>query len=73
MKPDLLSMSLCEVAQAIRKKRVSSLEVARAWSLPAGAPTFNGGASMEATFFLTPPLERVVDELGRALLERKLQ
>ncbi|MCX7135547.1 MAG: amidase, partial [Proteobacteria bacterium] len=30
MKSDLLNMSLCEVAQAIRKKRVSSLEVARA-------------------------------------------
>ena len=30
MKSDLLNMSLCEVAQAIRKKRVSSLEVVRA-------------------------------------------
>jgi hypothetical protein len=39
--------------------------------LPADAPTFQGGASMEATFFLSPPLERVVNELGRAVLESR--
>lgn len=49
------------------------IEVARVLSLPADAPTFNGGASMEATFFLSPPLERVVDELGGALLEQTFQ
>jgi hypothetical protein len=44
------------------------IEVERSFPLPAGAPTFDGGAHMEATFFLSPPLERVVDALGRALL-----
>lgn len=45
-----------------------AIQVERSFPLPAGAPTFDGGASMEATFFLSPPLERVVDALGRALL-----
>ncbi|MBW3549724.1 MAG: hypothetical protein KY442_02540 [Proteobacteria bacterium] len=45
------------------------IRVDRVLPLPAKAPTFNGGASMEATFFLSPVLERVVDGLGRALLE----
>lgn len=46
------------------------VDIARSFVLPADAPTFAGGASMEATFFLSPPLERVVNELGHALLER---
>ncbi|MEG3192362.1 hypothetical protein SNE32_08630 [Lysobacter sp. D1-1-M9] len=45
------------------------IRVGRVLPLPATAPTFNGGASMEATFFLSPALERVVDDLGRALRE----
>lgn len=48
------------------------LEFARVLELPAGSPTFNSGANMEATFFLSPPLEKVVDELGRALLVSRL-
>lgn len=44
------------------------LESARVLALPAGSPTFSTGANMEATFFLSPPLEKVVEELGRALL-----
>ena len=43
------------------------VEVARLFELPAGAPTFDGGVAMEATMFLTPPLERVVGQLGHAL------
>lgn len=43
------------------------LEVAQLFTLPAGAPTFDGSAAMEATLFLTPPLERVVEQLGHAL------
>lgn len=46
------------------------IEVARLMMLPAGAATFNGRAAMEETFFLSPPLERVVDELGQAMLEQ---
>ncbi|MBI2223400.1 MAG: amidase, partial [Betaproteobacteria bacterium] len=43
MSADLLNMSLCEVAQAIRRKRVSSLEVTRACLARAKAvqPTVN--------------------------------
>lgn len=47
------------------------LEVAQLFTLPAGAPTFDGGAAMEATLFLTPPLERVVEQLGYALQQRE--
>lgn len=45
------------------------IDLAHVQSLPAGAPTFGSGASMEAMFFLSPALERVVDGLGRALVE----
>lgn len=45
------------------------LDVARRWGLPDGAPSFQGNASMDATFFLTPPVQRIVDELGVALRE----
>ena len=37
--------------------------------LPEGAPSFDGGAAMDTTFFLTPPVRHLVDELGRALRE----
>jgi alpha-beta hydrolase superfamily lysophospholipase len=55
----------------VREATALPVEIARTWTLPAGTPTFAGGASMEATLFLSPALERVVDELGRALLERE--
>lgn len=45
-------------------------EVDHVQSLPATACTFGSGASMEATFFLAPLLERMVDEMGLALIER---
>lgn len=43
--------------------------LARTFPLPAEIPTFGGGTDMEATFFLSPRLERVVDQLGGALVE----
>jgi hypothetical protein len=46
------------------------VEVAKLFELPAGAPTFDGGLAMEATMFLTPPLERVVGQLGNALRQQ---
>ena len=46
------------------------VEVAKLFELPAGAPTFDGGVAMEATMFLTPPLERVVGQLGHALRQQ---
>lgn len=57
------------------------IEVARTFLLPPAIPTFTGGTDMEATFFLSPLLERVVnelglalvDELGRALLEQEFR
>jgi alpha-beta hydrolase superfamily lysophospholipase len=46
------------------------VDVAKLFELPAGAPTFDGGVAMEATMFLTPPLERVVGQLGHALRQQ---
>jgi alpha-beta hydrolase superfamily lysophospholipase len=46
------------------------VEVAKLFELPAGAPTFDGGLAMEAAMFLTPPLERVVGQLGNALRQQ---
>lgn len=40
----------------------------RVLALPDNAPSFNGGASMEAAFFVSAPVERFVDDLGRSLL-----
>lgn len=45
------------------------IEVARTFLLPPSIPTFTGGTDMEATFFLSPLLERAVNELGRALVD----
>ena len=45
------------------------IDVARTFPLPPAVPTFTGGTDMEATFFLSPLLERVVNELGRALVD----
>ncbi|WP_460761479.1 alpha/beta hydrolase family protein [Lysobacter fragariae] len=42
-------------------------DVARVLHLPAGAPSFNMGAAMDATFFLTPPVRSLVGELGQAM------
>lgn len=53
-----------------REAAALPIDTARAWPLPAGMPTFAGGASMEATLFLSPPLERIVDGIGSALLEQ---
>lgn len=44
--------------------------VGKLFELPAAAPAFDGGVAMEATMFLTPPLERVVGELGHALRQQ---
>lgn len=41
--------------------------------MPEGAPTFTGGAAMDSTFFLTPAVRRLVDELGRDLRGQPLQ
>lgn len=42
------------------------LNAERRWTLPPGAPTFAGGAQMEATLFLGPRLEALVREIGEA-------
>ena len=42
-------------------------EVARALQLPPAAPAFIATASMESTFFLTPPVREFVGRLGHAL------
>jgi hypothetical protein len=42
-------------------------EVARALQLPAAAPAFVATASMDSTFFLTPPVREFVGRLGQAL------
>lgn len=44
--------------------------VSRMLPLPEGAPSFTGGAAMDATFFLTPMVQKLVDELGQALREQ---
>jgi hypothetical protein len=43
------------------------LQLAKVLSLPASAPSFNVGAAMDATFFLTPPVRDLVGELGKAM------
>src|SRR5688500_17542563 len=40
---------------------------ARVLQLPPGAPAFSATASMDATFFLTPPVREFVAQLGQAL------
>lgn len=42
-------------------------ETERRWMLPQSAPTFAGGAQMEATLFLAPKLEALVREIGEAV------
>ncbi|MDQ3289179.1 MAG: hypothetical protein M3Q42_13175 [Pseudomonadota bacterium] len=43
--------------------------VTRVLPLPPAAPTFGGGAAMDKTFFLTPAVRKMVDQLGRSLQE----
>ena len=43
------------------------VEVARVMRLPANAPSFSGGAAMDAAFFLTPAMRDLIVELGQAL------
>ena len=45
------------------------MDVAKTLPLPANAPSFNVGAAMDATFFLTPPVRELVAKLGRAVRE----
>lgn len=45
--------------------------VTRIVRMPEGAPTFTGGAAMDSTFFLTPAVRRMVDELGKDLREQR--
>lgn len=42
------------------------MDIARVLLLPASAPSFNIGAAMDATFFLTRPVRNLVGELGQA-------
>lgn len=44
-------------------------DIARILPLPATAPSFNVGAAMDATFFLTPPVRELVGKLGQAVRE----
>jgi len=48
------------------------LQLAKVLSLPASAPSFNIGAAMDATFFLTPPVRDLVGELGQAMRREAL-
>jgi hypothetical protein len=43
------------------------VDIARVLSLPANAPTFDMGAAMDATFFLTPQVRELVAQLGQAV------
>ena len=43
------------------------VEVARVMRLPANAPSFDGGAAMDAAFFLTPAVRDLIVELGLVL------
>lgn len=45
------------------------MDIAKVLQLPANAPSFNVGASMDATFFLTPPVRNLIGELGQAVYE----
>lgn len=44
------------------------LPISRSFALPASAPEFGSSTRMDATMFVTPRLQQVVDELGRALV-----
>lgn len=48
------------------------MDIARLLPLPASAPSFNIGAAMDATFFLTPPVRNLVSELGQAVYEEAM-
>lgn len=54
---------------AVVRADAQALPVAcsRVLPLPANAPSFNEGAAMDATFFLTPSVRELVEELGRAM------
>ncbi|WP_148041017.1 hypothetical protein [Montanilutibacter psychrotolerans] len=41
--------------------------IAKVLHLPANAPSFKGGAAMDATFFLTPEIREAVVDVGRAM------
>jgi hypothetical protein len=45
------------------------MDIAKVLPLPANAPSFNVGAAMDATFFLTPPVRELVGKLGQAVRE----
>jgi hypothetical protein len=51
----------------VREGRAPSMEFAKVLPLPANAPSFNGGAAMDATFFLTPSTRELVGELAHAM------
>lgn len=44
------------------------LRMSRTFALPVDAPEFGSSTRMDATMFVTPRLQQVVDELGRALV-----
>ena len=46
-----------------------AMDIVRRLPLPASAPSFDIGAAMDATFFLTPPVRNLVGELGQAVFE----
>lgn len=48
-------------------EQAPSLRLARTFALPVDAPEFGSSTRMDATMFVTPRLQQVVDELGRAL------
>lgn len=45
----------------------------RVFNLPPNAPEFGGAATVDATMFLSPGVERVVGELGQALLVEEMR
>jgi hypothetical protein len=72
---DLAKARLDDVAQrsavptwaVIRAGRELPMDFAKVVPLPANAPSFNVGAAMDATFFLTPSTRELVGELGQAM------
>lgn len=57
----------------VRSDVALPFDTSRVLALPDSAPSFQGGASMDTTFFLTPAVQRIVDELGAALQQEPWQ
>jgi hypothetical protein len=53
----------------VREPRSAAAGFDRVIALPPGTPSLGGAAGMESAFFMSPPVERTVNELGQALVQ----